>query len=121
MKPSNAKQTLGQVLDAARQHAGYSLRQLETITGIHRSSIDRLLKDEVDEPTPDNLIWLADALELNAADLFVLAGLPIPTELPSLEPYLRTKYDLPPEALAEAQASIRDIVARYKKESNNEQ
>lgn len=111
----NAKTSLGEDLEAARQRAGFSLRQLETIAGIHRSSIDRLLKDEVDEPLPDNLVRLADALELNAADLFIKAGLPVPTELPSLEPYLRTKYNLSADEAAEAQASIREILAKYEK------
>ena len=61
-----------------------------------------------------------NALELNAADLFIKAGLPVPTELPSLEPYLRTKYNLSSDEAAEAQASIREILARYDKTEDQE-
>ena len=116
---ANKRPTLGQYLDEARGRAKLSVRQLETITGIHRSSIDRLLRDEVDEPVPENLVRLANALELNTSDLFLLAGLPIPQELPSLEPYLRAKYDLPPEALAEANRTIQQILAKYDGESGD--
>ena len=115
MTKKQAEQTLGQCLKRAREQAGFSTRQLAGISGVERSAIVRLEADLVDEPLPDYLVKLADALELNAADLFILAGQPIPTELPSLEPYLRSKYDLPPEALAEAQESIREILARYSK------
>jgi transcriptional regulator with XRE-family HTH domain len=117
MKPSD-KLTLGQTLQAVRERAKLSTRQLSTISGVERSAIVRLEADKVDEPLPDNLVRLADALELNATDLFVKAGLPIPQELPSLAPYLRTKYDLPPEALAEAQKSLELILAKYDKDAD---
>jgi len=105
--------TLGQYLQQAKEECGYSLRQLAAKTGIHESSINRLLKDQVDEPVPDNLIRLAEALELNASDLFLLADLPIPTDVPSLETLLRTEYDLPEEAIEEATQNIQSIVKRY--------
>lgn len=112
-----SRKTPGQMLDTARQRAGLSLRQLEAITNIPRSTIDRILKDEVDNPLPEHLVTLADAVELNSTDVFIAAGLPIPTDLPSLEPYLRTKYDLPPEALAEARKSLEQILEKYNKDA----
>jgi len=112
-----ASETLGQWLRAARERAGFGTYHLSKISGVSRSAIVRLEADEVDEPLPDHLVKLTDALELNATDAFLKAGLPIPTELPSLEPYLRTKYDLPPEALAEARKSLEQILEKYDKDA----
>ncbi len=91
--------TLGQYLEQARDQAGLSLRQLAAASGVHPSSVNRLLKDEVDEPLPDHLMRLADALEVKASDLFLLAGLPIPHELPSVDAMLRAEYGLSEQGL----------------------
>jgi transcriptional regulator with XRE-family HTH domain len=124
-KPSKQKLTLGQYLEHARQEAGCSIRQLATESGVHRSSIERLLRDEVDEPSPETLSRIASALELNATDLFVLAGLPVPKKLPSVDVMLRTEYGLSEEGLEQAKRSIEAIAAkeqdnweRSKKNSN---
>ena len=105
--------TLGSVLEAARQEADLSLRRLSALSGVHTSSINRLLKDQIDQPVPEHLIRLAEALELNAADLFVLAGLPLPERLPSLDVMLRAEYGLPPEAIEEAKRDIGRIIEKY--------
>jgi hypothetical protein len=44
------------------------------------STVNRLLKDEVDLPAPDHLVAIVRALELNATDLFMLANLPLPNQ-----------------------------------------
>ncbi len=105
--------TLGTVLEAARQEAGLSLRRLATLSGIPMSSVNRLLKDEVEQPAPAHLVRLARALELNTADLFLLAGLPLPEQAPSLDVMLRTEYGLPPEAIAEAKRDLGRIIEKY--------
>jgi transcriptional regulator with XRE-family HTH domain len=94
--------TLGQRLDAARSEAGYSLRKLAEITGIPMSSINRLLKDKVAEPSPTSLVRLAKVLDLTPSELFALAGLPYP----DLDDLLRNGYGLPDEAIAEIKAII---------------
>lgn len=108
--PSN-RLTLGQYLEQARAEAGLSLRQLAASAGVHYSSVNRLLKDEVEEPVPDHLMGLAQALDLKATDLFLLAGLPIPKELPSVEAMLRAEYGLSEQGLAEAKRHIESIAA----------
>jgi transcriptional regulator with XRE-family HTH domain len=105
--------SLGQCLDQARNAAGLSYRRLAAMTGIPFPSIQRLINDEVNEPSPEYLTRLAKALELNAADLFLLAGLPLPDRPPSIEAMLRTEYDLPEEAITEARQQIQAIVAKY--------
>lgn len=105
--------TLGQMIRQARERAGLSLRNLEAITGVPRATLDRLELDQVDVPSADTLLRLADALELNSDDLFILMGHQPSTDLPSLTPYLRTKYHLPPSALAEASQALRGILEKY--------
>lgn len=101
--------TLGQYLEQAREQAGLSLRQLAAASGVHPSSVNRLLKDEVDDPLPEHLMGLAQALDVRASDLFLLAGLPIPKELPSVDAMLRVEYGLSEQGLLEAKRHIAAI------------
>lgn len=117
MSTSSNRLTLGQYLEQSRQEAGLSLRQLAASAGVHYSSVNRLLKDEVDEPVPDHLMGLAQALDLKATDLFILAGLPIPKELPSVDAMLRAEYGLSEEGLAEAKRHIEIIAETERKRS----
>ncbi|MCA1703788.1 MAG: helix-turn-helix domain-containing protein [Actinobacteria bacterium] len=106
--------TLGEFLKQAREAAGLARRQLALMSGVGRMTIQRLETDWYAEaPTPDDLVKLARALELNETDLFLLAGLPVPKRTASLDVMLRTEYGLPPEAIAEAKQNIAAIVAKY--------
>lgn len=108
-----APQTLGQVLRVAREAAHLSIRQLEATSGVGRMAIMRLEQDEVEKPSADHLIYLAQALELNETDLFLLAGLPVPKRTASLDVMLRAEYKLPPEAIEEAKQNIQKIIDKY--------
>jgi transcriptional regulator with XRE-family HTH domain len=112
-KAGQSPGTLGQLIRQARERAGLSRRNLEAITGISRTMLHRLELDHVDDPSADTLLRLADALELNSDDLFILMGHHPSTDLPSLAPYLRAKYQLPPNALAEASQALREIFKKY--------
>ncbi|MGA9690233.1 MAG: helix-turn-helix transcriptional regulator [Pseudonocardiaceae bacterium] len=105
--------TLGWFLKQAREDAGVSRRQLATMSGVGRMTIQRLEMDYYDEPSPDDLVRLARALELNETDLFMLGGLPVPKRAASLDIMLRTEYGLPPEAIDEAKRNIAKLVAKY--------
>ncbi|MDQ7903090.1 helix-turn-helix transcriptional regulator [Phytohabitans sp. ZYX-F-186] len=106
-------QTLGQYLESARQEAGYSLRQLAGISGLAMSSVNRLLKDEVEQPSPEHLTALARALELNATDLFLLAGLPIPEQAASLDIMLRKGYGVSDDELPALKREIEALIAKH--------
>lgn len=105
--------TLGWFLRQAREDAGIYRRQLAAMSGVGRMTIQRLETDYYDEPSPDDLVRLARALELNETDLFLLAGLPVPKRAASLDIMLRTEYGLPPEAIDEAKRTIAELVAKY--------
>jgi transcriptional regulator with XRE-family HTH domain len=105
--------SLGQLLRQAREVAGLSIRQLEATSGVGRMAIQRLEQDEVEKPAADHLLHLAQALELNETDLFLLARLPLPKRTASLDVMLRKEYGLPPEAIAEAKRNIQDLIDKY--------
>jgi hypothetical protein len=95
--------TLGTTIRQARERTGLSLRNLEAIVGVSRQ-----------------LHHLAEALELDSDDLFAFVGYRPSEKLPSLTPYLRAKYHLPPEALAEASATLRDVLDKYERDHGAE-
>jgi transcriptional regulator with XRE-family HTH domain len=115
MKQDNQDHTLGAALRAGRQRAGLSMRQLEAQAGVPRTTILRLENDELASPNPTALQHLARVLELPSSDLFLLAGIPVPSDRPSLPAMLRSDYDLPPEAVEEVQRSIERIARKYRK------
>lgn len=108
-------QPLAEALRAGRESAGLSVRQLELQSGVSKSTISRLENGGLESTASKVLIQLAGALELRAADLFLLAGLAVPADLPSLPAMLRAEYDLPPDAIAEIQKSIERVARKYAK------
>lgn len=112
--------TLGSCIRQARERLRLSLRDLQAITHISRPMLHRLERDQVEQPNPRLLHQLGETLELNSDDLFALAGYQPSTQLPSLAPYLRAKYQLPPSAVAEAQAALHDILARYDQDQQHD-
>src|SRR5579862_5961284 len=105
--------TLGRYVRAARERAGLSLRNLEAIAEIPRATLNRLELDQVDNPSPELLIRLADAVELDSNDLFAFVGYRPSDKLPSLAPYLRAKYRLTSQAAKQAHEVIQAILNRF--------
>lgn len=118
-KPSGHDLTLGQHLEAARLQAGYSLRQLASLSGVHVSVVNRLIKDRVEQPVPEHLVALARALELNATDLFLLAGLPVPDQAASLDIMLRKGYGVSDDEIPELKREIEELIARHHRPSKD--
>lgn len=106
---------LGDYLRKHREQLGLSTRAVAPQVGVDMAQIIRLEQGNVGSPKPQVLRAYADALHLPVADVLTLAGYPIIEELPSFQPYLRTKYhDLPDKALNELEQSFSDITKRYK-------
>jgi transcriptional regulator with XRE-family HTH domain len=106
-------QTLGQYLEEGRQAAGFSLRQLASASDIPMSTVNRLLKDEVESPSAEHLQRLASVLELDSTDVFAFIGVTQPQGLPTVAPYLRAKYKLSGDALSEAEQELRRIIEKH--------
>jgi hypothetical protein len=65
-------------------------------------------------PRPDKLARIAEALEINLADLYARAGYVAPGELPGFHAYLPAKYrELPEAAVTELSKLFEELVARH--------
>jgi hypothetical protein len=56
---------------------------------------------------------IARVISAPLADIYSLAGYEVVDELPTLTPYLRSKYQLPPKALAELQRYFDHLRSYY--------
>lgn len=58
-------ETLANYIKETRKERGYSLRELKRISGVHNATIQRIEDGFIAVPSPNVLIALADALELD--------------------------------------------------------
>lgn len=91
MTPQQAKK-LGAHLRRHRESLQLSTHQLGKRIGVPNSTIVRLERGENLVPRPNLLSDIADVLRLRLADIYAMADYAVPSDLPSLTPYLRTKY-----------------------------
>jgi transcriptional regulator with XRE-family HTH domain len=85
---------LGETIRDTRLSLGLTLRQAAAAVGMAHSSLARLESGQHESTSPDRLQRLARLLEIDARDLFALAGIEAPEGLPSFAPYLRAKYGM---------------------------
>lgn len=105
---------LGEHLRERREELGLSSRALARATFMNDASILRLEQGLVAAPAPDKLVRIAEALGLDMADVFALAGYAAPTQLPAWRPYLRAKYaELPSEAVDELESFFGYLKNKY--------
>lgn len=105
---------LGQTLRARREKLGLSQRQLAAQAGVNDATIVRIEHGEFNAPAPDKLSRIAEALDLPLADVFALADYVVPSQLPSFQPYLRSRYqDLPKDAIEDLDQAFARIVRRH--------
>lgn len=113
MEPDQAKR-LGQTLRARREELGLSQRQVAARAEIDDATVVRLERGTIAAPHADKLSRLAETLELPLADVFALADYVVPTELPSFQPYLRSKYrGLPDEAVEDLDKAFARIIMKH--------
>jgi transcriptional regulator with XRE-family HTH domain len=104
----------GAMVRDRREELGISTTELARLVGTRDSTISRIELGAFATPRPDKLAGLAEHLQLSMADVFAAVGYVVPTDLPSCEPYLRSKYpELPEAAIAEIVQSFERVTARY--------
>lgn len=113
MDQEQAKE-LGQRLRARREELGLSLRQLAERADMNDATIVRIEQGAFAAPAPDKLARIAEALGFSLADVFALAEYAVPDDLPSFQPYLRSKYrDMPREAVDDLNKAFDRIVRKH--------
>lgn len=113
MKGSTDKErALGDYVRRRRLATGLSLRQAARRAGIDHTYWGKVELGELRSPNPRYLNAMAVVLEVPPQELFGLAGYYVPEQLPSFGPYLRAKYDLDAEGIAELHRLFEQIRAR---------
>lgn len=105
--------TLGEYVKARRLAGGLDTRTCFEHAGLSESYWYRLENGEVQRPDPALLRKVAETISCPAEDLYALCDYPIPDTLPTLTPYLRTKYDLPPEAVRDMERYFAQLRSYY--------
>ncbi|MFL6136196.1 MAG: helix-turn-helix domain-containing protein [Frankiaceae bacterium] len=107
-------ESLGGRVRKLRQRAGLSLRGLAGRAGVDASWLARVEHDEYRTPDPRLLWQVARALDIEVDELHQAAG--YSGGLPGFAPYLRAKYQLPDEAIAQLEAHFRLIADKHQQE-----
>jgi transcriptional regulator with XRE-family HTH domain len=106
-------QKLGAVIRERRLARDWSITDAANAAGFHRSYWGRLEQGYYAAPAPRYLKRVAEVLEMPFEDLYALAGYETPDELPTFQPYMRAKYDLPPEAIRELESYFEFLRNQY--------
>lgn len=109
---NEAGATLGGLLRQEREAQGLSIRQLAALVDVVPSTIHKW-EQNTWVPRARYLPALVRALELDARRFYALADVELPANASSLPAMLRAEYDLPPEAIAEAERAVARIARKY--------
>jgi transcriptional regulator with XRE-family HTH domain len=104
---THGKQAIAHILRRKREALGLSATQVARRANLDPGTVTRIELGQINEPTPASLKAIAAVLDIPTSDLFVVADWIPRDELPSLLPYLRSKYgDLPEQVVAELEGLI---------------
>lgn len=112
MTKDKKNQTLGEYIRDRRLSRELSLNDVAELSGLHFSYWSKLENGSYQAPSPKHLQVIARTLNVDIEDLYGLAGYDIPERLPTFRPYLRAKYELPPEAIADLERYF-DMLRNY--------
>jgi transcriptional regulator with XRE-family HTH domain len=103
MSNGRPNKPLGAYIAHHRRAARLSVVEAADAAGVDASFWRKLEHGVYESPSPKMLAPIARVVGAPLADVYALAGYAVADQLPTLTPYLRSKYQLPPKALAELQ------------------
>jgi transcriptional regulator with XRE-family HTH domain len=112
MDTEKKNEALGEYIRARRLSRGLSLTTAAENSGLHVSYWSKLESGQYEAPAPKHLMAIAHSLGVDFEDLYGLAGYESPERLPSFTPYLRARYELPPEAVSDLERYF-DLLRNY--------
>ncbi|SRR6266568_1118189 len=111
---SESAARLGAYVQRLRSGRSLTVRALAARAKVDYSWISRLERGRMNSPDARYLYRIARALDVEVADLYLEAGFGDAHGLPGFGPYLRAKYHLPPEAVAQLEAHFELINDKYR-------
>lgn len=109
-------EALGEHLLRLRQRLGWKLRPAAREAGVDPTWLSRLEHGVYASPDPRAVAKVARAYSVDVEELYIVAGLSSGRGLPGFAPYLRAKYELPTEAVAQLEAHFELLNAKYRPE-----
>ncbi|AGB22132.1 putative transcriptional regulator [Mycobacterium sp. JS623] len=102
------------LLASKRAEAGLSTAEVARRAGVDVGTVWRIEQGQIANPRPESLQVIGEVLGIPASDLFATVGWVPPKELPTMRPYLRTKYRaLPADARQEIEAHFNAVARKY--------
>lgn len=107
-------QQLADAIRERRQELGLSASEVARRADVAKGTITRLELGQITSPRMDNLRSIADVLQIPLTNLLAESRVLRGSDLPTLQPYLRTKFkDMPERAVREIEEHFRDVAARH--------
>jgi transcriptional regulator with XRE-family HTH domain len=113
MPKGNGNIQLGDYIRTRRRSMELSLVDAADASDLDPSYWNKLENGHYQKPAPPHLSAIADILKVPVEDLYALAGYEVPERLPSFQPYLRAKYNLPPEAISDLERYFEYLRSYY--------
>lgn len=113
-------QALGEHIKRLRRAQGLGLREAARRAQVDPTWWSRLEEGRYVSPDARMIGKVARALGVEVEELYLVAGLSSGRKLPTLSPYLRAKYDLPPEAIAQLEAHFELLSERYQQKGGDD-
>ena len=104
---------LGERVRSLRLARTLGLRALARAAGVDPTWLSRLEAGRYSSPDARALGRVARALDVDAEELLLAAGYSDGHGLPGFAPYLRAKYELPDEAVAQLEAHFQLMSDKY--------
>ena len=115
------KNQLANKLAKLRADSGLTTRQVMDKSGVDHSLLSKIERGQIGQPSQDILRRLAELYEADIAELYTLAGYKVFRRLPNYDPYLRSKYNLPAEAIDELKQHFDYIKQKYEQGQDQDQ
>ena len=109
---------VGQLIRERREEQGLSVRGLASAAHVDSTWLSRVEHGIYVNPDPRYLHRLAEVLRMETMDLFTAAE--YAEGLPGFAPYLRSKYDLPSEAVDQLEAHFELLAEKYDREKGGD-
>jgi transcriptional regulator with XRE-family HTH domain len=111
MMKEESNKTAGELVREARERHDLSIAKLAALADVDPRWLSRFEQGRYRNPDPRHMQRLAEALDLEPIALLTAAD--YVEGLPGFGPYLRTKYELPAEAVAQLEAHFELIADKY--------
>jgi transcriptional regulator with XRE-family HTH domain len=103
---STQARELGNLIAQARNRKGLTVEAQAAAMGISRSWLGDLELGRYLDPSPDRLVRLSEALDIEPSQIDRLTNGALAEALPGMRTYFRAKYDLTPEEASQVEQYV---------------